>query len=84
MNALRLALFGVATGSVALALLFSIICVATDSWIAFEFEIGDVNGNLGLWKGCVTIGGDSTCVKICKLFIAAVIFVYLLQIHEYI
>ena len=61
MNVLRIALFGIASSLVALALLFSIICVATDSWTAYDY--GSFKGNTGLWKSCVTISGDSRCIK---------------------
>ena len=69
MNILQIILFGIATSLVALGLLFSIICVASDSWIAYDY--GTIEGNQGLWKNCTTIAGDTTCIKfdgtVCKL-----------------
>ena len=69
MNILQVALFGIANSLVAVASVFSIICVATDSWITYE--LGPIQGNLGLWRSCLELGDqDSECEDIeSKLFI---------------
>ena len=67
-NPLRIALLGIATGLVILAWILSIICVATDSWFAYDSD--GVSASRGLWKTCATFLGQTICTKIgCKLHV---------------
>ena len=72
-NPLRIALLGIATGLVILAWIFSIICVATDSWFAYDSDTS-ISVSQGLWKQCVTVTllgqTETSCTKIdCKLHV---------------
>ena len=57
MIAARIIITIIATGLVVAALLFSIICVSTDSWVTSEPIVG-VKRRSGLWKVCYKGSGD--------------------------
>ena len=62
-NIVQVALLGIGICLVAIASLFSIICVATDSWITFE--LSDIRGNLGLWRYCEKVEDEQ---NVCEEF----------------
>ena len=61
---LRIITFVIAVGLATVALLFSIICVSTDSWISADinlFNIFSERGELGLWSFCAQVGDQREC-----------------------
>lgn len=59
----------IATSLVAAALLLSIICVSTDSWVTAKGGADGftVRSNTGLWRVCFTFDGES---KACSRYSA--------------
>ena len=82
---LRIALFAIATGLVIIAWIFSIICVATDSWLAYDLGTFEGKGNEGLWKVCrmISNSGDTTCQKIDDTFRKLHCCYFCLLMHVY-
>ena len=61
---LRIITFMIAVGLAMVALLLSIICVSTDSWISFDiddFFFVSGKGELGLWRICGEAGSQREC-----------------------